>query len=174
MKNKKRIIAKIFDGLLLLVVPSAVAMYSFFEPSDGSGGYIDVGGSIMAFGIIFSIFLVFLIKKKKLDPYFKDVRHILNNHRADYAVCTDATKKAKLASEIKKRERKVLIYERASIISVLTGMYLIVSYISTNIKDLQTVIGVAIASITAGSLLGITFGTSVDTVKIPGEGESDE
>ena len=117
----------------MLVVPSAVAMYSFFEPSDGSGGYIDVGGSIMAFGIIFSI-LVFLIKKKKLDPYFKDVRHILNNHRADYAVCTDATKKAKLGKRNKKSVSGKCLSMRASIISVLTGMYLIVSYISTNIK----------------------------------------
>jgi len=155
MKPRKIILA-IIDFLGLLGVPVGLTLFTFFEAADDAAT-ANPWGAVKLVGIITVLVLAVLLKKKKLDPYFNDVRHILNNHRADYEIETDETKREKLRRSINRRARLILVYDRISLMIPLLCIYLATSYIADSIDQLQSVIGFTMLSCGSVSIIDYAF-----------------
>lgn len=149
-----RYIAKILDLFFILGVPCGLSAYTYFSQP---GVELNSWGTVGFFGIIGMIIVILIVKKKKIDPYFKDIIHILNNHRADYEIETDPIKKEKLRTSINKRSRKVMAYRRMSMLIIMLILYASVYYINKNIEQLQSVLGFSMLSMGLGSFIGFKW-----------------
>ena len=77
----KKILLKVFDLFCLLGVPCGMVLYSYFDTVET----VTVQSVTMSpVGVIMLVIVMLLVKKYMIDSKMKDIRHILNTHRADY------------------------------------------------------------------------------------------
>lgn len=146
----KKIYIKILDLFFFLGVPVGLSLLVFFQAEEVE---LTSGYTLGFFGILFAILILLIVKKYKFNPYFKEVRQILANHKADYEIETDEIKKEKLRTSINKRKKMILTYDRVSIFIVLLILYLGINYIADNISQLQAILGWTMISMGVGTAI---------------------